>query len=70
MEKHLNFNTLLIAIVLGLTTWSLKTSVESGKDIVVLQSNVNDLKIKMTEMNEFRARLTAIEIELAKKQKQ
>lgn len=64
MEKKLNLNTVLLAIVLALSGWELKQSVESGKNIAVLQSNVNELTLRMTEMTEFRNRLTTLEIEL------
>ncbi len=59
--KNINLNTILIAIVLGLSGWNLKETVQQGRDFSRLEERTANL---MRESVDHRMRLTSLELGL------
>lgn len=48
--ESMNFNTILMTLILGLSGWTLSTSVEQGKILVEVQTRLNGLQDTIAEM--------------------
>ena len=59
--KQINLNSVLLAVVLGISAWSLREQVKQGQDFSRMEER---LSTQVRDVTDLRVRLSAIEVEM------